>query len=1490
MSQKDPASEPPPKKKRWRRRLFLAALSFFLLPLLLLLLAPSLALNGFVERRAAALVGDRIGRPVTIEGIRIGWLTSIRVDRLEIPAIEGEEGLPAFSLTGVRGTFSLGRIFRGLPIRFGELEVAAVEANMIRQADGLWNFDAMMQNLAGEEAEEEPEPEPEAEPEPSGEAPKFPVDFSRIEIRSMNFRAIDRAEGLRAGYENGAFALTWTGGTTPLQLNAGGEFRAGENLMPWDVQGEVQDWIDGDRRLRLDAARVAVQGGAGAASPTGTADAPTSGTLRAGGEFRIAASLVEGDGGEAVGRLPLKPWADWAKGIPAAAEIPEIDGQIDLDASFKHQNKLKRWEAEAAVLARASARMMMEGEEKILPEQRAELRATTVLDLDKQRVETVDASLRSTPANGTVTGRAIALDDFGKSEALDAKFAANLGEAAHIGAQFMQGEDVRLLEAAVGARASLVPSEDGEKRLTFELDFSPERLITLGPFAEDPPWLADGPLKLDSLGFTWKGEAAAAPGNEKFRVELAGTRGDVFALGPTRADYAKSEEAWSARTEAKLNITRAFDDVLERIVGASLDDLAGKIDLKAEAQGKGEGPITSRGNIELAELSLKLPEKEARFGEPMTSVAWDLGFESSSKRLTITQMELQNSFLRMKAGGVASEKSIQGIRADGRFDLNALAERLVAFLELQTPPGGVVEFSAGADGEIGKSVVASLKLATPEPIVYAQPELVQLSLPIDVEAGATVTWAEEKPQFVDWKLARAQVGDILEAVGEGRLGLGEQPRIDADLSGKVAFTPAVAMIDPVFWEQRNLAAVVEGGAQWQVHAAGPLSPGAEGGSKEALELKGRLQTNVDYAEAASGPTSAAVEAFSDDRNFTVTLKSFEAEQIVYRDRGVTQLTTLQTSLGASMSGLKVRMAADAPVKGTARLKLDALTLDSAQYTTDTISVQLPPLRVSGAFAVDPATIHAEARKVSAEIEGLASMNLDATYGGEDKTWAAKMNAKLGPLESVFKQVQFGGEAPPTIPELSGNAEIALDFHGTVPGQEFDPLEGLPAEGRLTASWSDLGVRQGEALAVQDGEGKALLIIAPGGKALQGELSMGVGRVEMEALKPKALEGIRMAAAFGLEDMNRARFTLDRLEVPSLGFAASAKGSADGLKRVLKTEEALQPGDYLHLLTIGGELHVEEALGELAGLREGLSAGGKARVHAKFHNEADRALSFASTLEFEAAQAGLAEVFELSGITGSWTAGKTLPLRKGLVTPKSPEVGRVRAEKLHVLAKPFDVEALGNNMTFQGFQSGFTMAAESENMIGGPATMRGALGMKGGDPALSGRVQVTGLDLGRLAVQLRDLKGPEAEINGVAEFEWKAPESTEGGLLNGVTVQAASSRIGKRALQRMLEALDPNQEDPRIQKAITGLSLGRPRSVNLELRDSLLTFGAELEMLGGVTVPLPIIERQSLGEAEQVYKLDEYAPMVGMARTGLLLLLSPDFETFERHLNELEAAP
>src|SRR5690606_6102996 len=160
--------------------------------------------------------------------------------------------------------------------------------------------------------------------------------------------------------------------------------------------------------------------------------------------------------------------------------------------------------------------------------------------------------------------------------------------------------------------------------------------------------------------------------------------------------------------------------------------------------------------------------------------------------------------------------------------------------------------------------------------------------------------------------------------------------------------------------------------------------------------------------------------------------------------------------------------------------------------------------------------------------------------------------------------------------------------------------------------------------------------------------------------------------------------------------------------------------------------------------------GRAKVGGTFTNQADRVLGFVSTMEFEGVEAHLPELLDLEGLSGRWTAGKTLPLRKGLATPKSPAPGQVTAETIHLVAKPFDVESRGNAFRSEGFQSGCTMRAETENLVGGPSTLTAGLAMQGGDPPLSGRVQVTGLDLGRLAPQLRDLKGPEAEINGVAE--------------------------------------------------------------------------------------------------------------------------------------------
>lgn len=1488
-------SSPKPKRRRWRRRLALAALSFLALLLGLVLAGPSLALNGFVENKVAEVAGGQIGRPVVVEGVRFGWMTPFRIDRIELPPIEGEAERPAFALKEVRSTFSLGKILRGLPLQFGELEVGSIEGNLIRLPDGRWNVNAILEELAPEEpVEEEPEEE-EPEKEPSAEAPSFPLDFSRIEIKSMNFRVVDAEQDLIAGYEDGHFALTWHGGMEPLAIRAGGNFRAGERMMPWDAGVDVTEWIDGERRLRLDAIRVEVRGGAGDAGGDAAAsdDSSTTDSLmrRGAGEFRLLASLEEGSEGSFAGRLPFEPWMNWAKGLPQATEAPEVDGELKGDATFVHRNKFQQVEAEAAMQAAASARLILDGEEKTLPEQRFDFEFGSSIDLEKQRVERLELKMTSAPATASLKGRGIALDDFGASEALDAEFNADLGEAGLLGAQFMHGEAIRPLEAVLAGKATLIPSAEGKKRLAFEADFSPGELTTLSPFAENPPWLDEGPLDLSPLGFTWTGEVEAGPDNEKFDVNVRGTRGEILKLGETRAQYAQPDAAWSADTGLSVDLATAFDRIVKRIAGDALDDLGATLELQASAQGRGEEAITSRGQVALAGLRLQLPDNEYAFEEASTTIDWDVAFDPKETQVTLSKVEVVNSFLSMNATGQASPKTIKNISAKGEFSLNALSDRLVEFLQLETPPAGLLEFEALAQGDIGKKIDASFRMETPEPLEYAQPELVMLSLPVGIDADATVTYEDEKPERVDWALVRFEVGEIVTASGKGRLGLGERPDVEAELTADVLFTPVTEMIDPAFWEQQDLAAVIEGGTRLEMRVGGtlPVTDG-EGNTTADLRIEGLLETGIEYLEAMQGEMTAAAEGFTDRREFTVTVKGMEPGEMLYRDTAVTELALAQTSQGAAIGGLSIRTAVEAPGEGTVRLTLEDLTLEETQYADEMVEALLPPLHMSGRFAVDPATTEAEVSDFSMEMEELVSMTMNATYGGEEETWAAQVQSKLGPLDALMDYVVFKGEDAPAIADLTGEAEMDMDFRGTVPGEDFDPLGGVPAEGELTARWSGIGLSQGETARVEGAGGQAVLRVLPGGNDFGGEMEATVERVELAALEAKTLEPIRMKASFGMQGMDRAQFELEEMSVASLGFATNARGEVAGLRRVLEAEEAMQPADYLHALDVDAEFSVDQTLAELSGITEGMTAGGTARVNGSFRNEAERVLSFVSTMEFEGVEAHLEELLDIEGLSGSWTAGKTLPLRGGLATPKSPAPGQIRADLIHAAADPFDVEMLGNAFIFQGFQSGFTMRMESENLIGGPATMQGGLAMVEGDPTLNGRVQLTGLDLGRLAKQLRDLQGPEAEINGVAEFEWRIPESAEGGILNGITMRAASSRIGKRAFKRMLEALDPEGEDPRIQKAITALNLGRPSGVNVELQDSLLTFGAELETLGGVKVPLPIIERQSLGDVEQVYELDEYTPMVGLARTALNLMLAQDFETFERHLNALETTP
>ena len=173
----------------------------------------------------------------------------------------------------------------------------------------------------------------------------------------------------------------------------------------------------------------------------------------------------------------------------------------------------------------------------------------------------------------------------------------------------------------------------------------------------------------------------------------------------------------------------------------------------------------------------------------------------------------------------------------------------------------------------------------------------------------------------------------------------------------------------------------------------------------------------------------------------------------------------------------------------------------------------------------------------------------------------------------------------------------------------------------------------------------------------------------------------------------------------------------------------------------------------------------------------------------------------------------------------------------------------------------------------------------GDPTVVGGAQVTGLNGSAFMPGTEFPSRRDADINGVMTALWRLPEDPQGTALDYVTFNAVSTRIGKKAFVRLLQAMDSRSESPQFQNAIMALSLGTPSGASMSLENSLVTMSGSVRLVGGIELPVPVLDRTPLGDVIEVYGLGDTTALLGVTRWGLRLLLAEDLDALERRLGE-----
>jgi hypothetical protein len=196
---------------------------------------------------------------------------------------------------------------------------------------------------------------------------------------------------------------------------------------------------------------------------------------------------------------------------------------------------------------------------------------------------------------------------------------------------------------------------------------------------------------------------------------------------------------------------------------------------------------------------------------------------------------------------------------------------------------------------------------------------------------------------------------------------------------------------------------------------------------------------------------------------------------------------------------------------------------------------------------------------------------------------------------------------------------------------------------------------------------------------------------------------------------------------------------------------------------------------------------------------------------------------------------------------------------------------GITLRSEGDIRGWTVYVEIDDMLS--AKVRGRVGVRqafdgGWDLEMEG--EITGLS-GRSAFPAwRDLPADQTEINAAGSFRWHlAPDAkTPEELLRGVDIRFVVTRIGSRALQSFILALDPEEKNPSFVAGRQALNLGRPSKFVFTFRNGLMDMEAGMTTFAGIGFTVPLLKRAAVGELFRLDALQPRLAAVMMVRQGL----------------------
>ena len=983
------------------------------------------------------------------------------------------------------------------------------------------------------------------------------------------------------------------------------------------------------------------------------------------------------------------------------------------------------------------------------------------------------------------------------------------------------------------------------------------------------------------------------PEQKLFSVPTFGVQSNLYRLaGSAELDASGEKPTWKTSLDGGFDLTRAGRAYAEVIARYDIDAIEGALAATATAFAGTNGIIVTRGTITSTGLAVAMPRagRVLRVEQSEISADWDIEADPAALSVALRKVTFRSPLASFDLTGTASPQALD-VRGEAKTSLGPIMDLAQQFAPKPIDLAGAIEAKFLAKGNIGQNAHGALTVYSFGPVRYEQMGTEVFSEAIHFETDAAAEWRGGELAALTVNVPDAWIGDLLTASLSSRTELldGTGAKATAQILVKAPFL--LAFVPPAKWEELEMAVDAAGSTTGTLSMDGPLLLNASGLQLgDAWTVGGNLATDLSDVEWMKSDMGEYLGGVRDEREFTVKLDPKSPLGFIYSDSAVTRTQTVQGPMDIQIEDIRIENSTTFEVNKPILVALPAGTIGSFRFPAEAMEMVLPTTTFSGNLKVDMEKSDFIVAESKGEMQGIGSGSGSGNFNWSDFSWSALAKAEVADISDLIGAFRLDPDMMKLIPELHGKAAFSMDLRGSDPRPPFDFSKGLPLRGSAMIDWSDVSAQSGDAWWVNGIAGNARFDSTDDGNAISLAGLLGIEEVGLKAIANKPLRGLAVQGTLTLDDFDVLQISIPEAVVGNYKMAAGADFSASGLSPFLLEGSGDGMESWLRGPRFDGTAHFSAGLSGFNETHPLVSSSGTIDWHGRVGSTPGKLLEFQSVASADSVSVAFADLFALDNLSGRWDAIKTYRLDRSVRLSSKPTEGTFSIDRIAFSKPPAQGEILQTVITVQGFERGLRISTGSRDFLGGPATTSISLTVENGEPALRAEMEITGLRGGKLSPYLRDLGGRQDEISGVATMAWVFPQSGGGNVLDNLTIRLRSTQIGKKALSRLLQALDANQDDPRFQNAITALAFGAPVGGHFFLENSLISMGAQLRLPAGFMVPLPILDRAPLGEIFAVYGLQQKAGMIGQLHDPLLLLLQSDLDNKDSNSTETGTFP